>query len=469
MTDLNKYLLSNLLNQYYTEDNEQSLDLFFLSVKDLVFRFAYLIGQSESNANLVVTHTFFQIFKKTKKYQLSEASDEKVKSWLLSIALIFTKQFSKDNNSHANESNTYKKVSHKDNLKQILMLQNLLQIPEAHKISLYLHHNENFSYIEIGNIYHSSQQAIKKNITTGIEQLKISLKNSGISLTNDLIVREIEVLKLPEPKPELTNQIKSEHLATLSLKELPASDSNKSFTQWLIAMILIIPVVLGVIYLADEVYEMGKNIKKTTTADIENPKKVAPNAAKKLWDFAKENSDGFTVLKGNWIHNNIFGFMKTDYNTTTLIQTPFPFHKTSAPLVFKINSIIFNPFVDRPISSRLCGYLVNGDITVPYKFTNHITQITKKEKTPFLNGNYVEYNVYLIIHQKGIFLVDRQNQFISTMAFNDSISDNNNVVISLDNIYLKRLEVETLPVLPLEWEAHIQSVGAEQTPPIQTP
>jgi len=468
VTTNNTEMLSNLLSQYHSEENEQSLEMFFLSVKDFVFRFAYLINQSESNANTVVVNTFFQILKKTQKYPPPETSDEKVKSWLLSIALIFIRQFSKENNKGANESNTYKKVTHKDNLKQILMMQSLLQLQETLKVPLYLHHYENISYIEIGSIYHLSQQIIKKNITTGIEQLKISLKNSGISLTNDLIVREMEVVKLPEPKAELTNQIRIENLASLTLKELTSPSNNSSF-QWLIVLILLVPVIFGGIYLFGEINEIMKHQTQKNQQQTKSPEKIAPQVNKKLWDFKNENADGFTVLKGNWVHNINFGFMKTDYNTTTLIQTPFQFHKDSAPLVFKINSIIFNPFVDRPISSRLCGYLINGDTTVPYQFTNHITQIDKKEKTPLLNGNYIDYNVYLIIHQKGIFLVDRKNQFINSMAFTNVLSDNNIVVISFDNIYLKRIEVETLTLLPLEWEAHIQATFAEQPPTNQIP
>jgi len=348
------------------------------------------------------------------------------------------------------------------------MMQSLLQLQETLKVPLYLHHYENISYIEIGSIYHLSQQIIKKNITTGIEQLKISLKNSGISLTNDLIVREMEVVKLPEPKAELTNQIRIENLASLTLKELTSPSNNSSF-QWLIVLILLVPVIFGGIYLFGEINEIMKHQTQKNQQQTKSPEKIAPQVNKKLWDFKNENADGFTVLKGNWVHNINFGFMKTDYNTTTLIQTPFQFHKDSAPLVFKINSIIFNPFVDRPISSRLCGYLINGDTTVPYQFTNHITQIDKKEKTPLLNGNYIDYNVYLIIHQKGIFLVDRKNQFINSMAFTNVLSDNNIVVISFDNIYLKRIEVETLTLLPLEWEAHIQATFAEQPPTNQIP
>jgi len=468
VTASNTEMLSNLLSQYHTDENEQSLEMFFLSVKDLVFRFAYLINQNETNSNTVVVNTFFQILKKTKKYPPPDTNDEKVKSWILSIALIFIRQFTKESNKGANESNTYKKITHKDNLKQILIMQSLLQLQETFKVTLYLHHYENISYIEIGNIYHLSQQIIKKNIAAGIEQLKICLKNSGISLTNDLIVREIEIIKLPEPKADLANQIRIENLASLSLKELPSSN-NKSYYQWLIALALILPVIFGGIYLFGEINEIVKHNTHENQQQTKSPKKIASQMNKKLWDFKNENADGFTVLKGNWSHNNNFGFMKTDYNTTTLIQTPFQFHKSSAPLVFKINSIIFNPFVDRPISSRLCGYLINGETTMPYQFTNHITQIDKKEKIPFLNGNYIEYNVYLIIHQKGIFLVDRKNQFISTMAFTNVLSDNNVVVISLDNIYLKRIEVETLPLLPLEWEAHIQATIAEQPPTNQIP
>ena len=77
--------------------------------------------------------------------------------------------------------------------------------------------------------------------------------------------------------------------------------------------------------------------------------------------------------------------------------------------------------------------------------------------------------MYLIIHQKGIFLVDRQNQFISSMIFSEPISENNKTILSFDNIYLKRMEVESLPILPLEWDAHIHSIVSEQLPPIQAP
>lgn len=473
MTELNKDPLSNLLIQFFTEDNEQALDLFFLIAKDLVFNFAYTITQSESAANKVVIHTFYQVFKKTKKCPAADSSDEKVKTWLLSIALIFTKQFSKNDNTNSSESNSYKTVSHKDNLKQILVLKILMQLQDMQKVSIILNHKENLSYSDIGDIYHLSQQAIKKNITNGIDQLKINLKNSGVSLTNDLIVREIEILKLPEASLELSNQIKTDYLMTLSLKELSAPTNNSSHLQWLIGLVLIIPVIFGIIYLVDEVYEMGKNQEGNHKPKIESKteKLVAttPKTNKKLWDFTKENGEDITVIKGNWVHNPTLGFMKTDYNATTLIKTSFQFDKTSAPLVFKINSLIFNPFVDRPIASRLCGYLINNEKTVPYKFTNHITHIDKKEKAPLLHGNSVEYNVYLIIHQKGIFLVDRQNQFISSMLFTGNLSDNNIVALSFDNIYLKRMEVETLPILPLEWETHIQSSGSEQLPPTQVP
>lgn len=453
VSESNKINTKNLLISFYEEDNTDSLNLFFQINKLFLFHSAYYLLNQTLAAEEAVKKTFLIILKRAAICPTSIIQDEeKIKTWLLNITLRTAREIAKSGNYKSNNAIHQKNFSHKENLKQKLILEELFQLPEKLKLPLMLHYREKISNLEISYLYQTNQTQIKSYIQSTLDQLKILLKNSGLILTGDLICREIQIIKLPEYSQEFDRQMNFEFLSNLNLimpeiKSQPSS--NLPYFHLLSGIALAIPILLGLYLLYDEFSTKAENptpkpIIQTKTISIPV---ITEN--KKSWDFAKDNSQDFIVMKGFWTHDPIHGLMKTNYNTTTLVQTPFEFNSQDKPLILHFKSYIFNPFANREITSRLGGYLFYGKKNVKYKFISHVSQLNKNH-IKLLNGVAIDYSVKLIVHPKGIFVLDPNNQFISSMLFTEPIPPGCKVVIAFDNIYTKNISLESNGILSPE-------------------
>lgn len=459
--------ISELLMNYYDEDNLESLNLFFLANKEFVFRSALYVTNRTLAAEEAVKQSYLNILKRSSICPASIIHDEeKIKSWLLGIILVVARDVLKKDNKKSIVSVHQKSFSHKENLKQKLILEEVLQLPEKLKLPLMLHYRERISVLELSHIYQTNQSQIKNNMEAALDQLKILLKNSGLILTSDLICREIQVIKLPACSDDCTNQIRVENLSKINLSATIIKPNSQPYMNWFIVASIGIPILLVFIYLLDEKYNTQEQVEPPIIHQTESDpiilKPVETN--KTQWNFSYENDTGFTILKGFWTHNPTLGFMKTNFNTTSLIQTPFEYKKGSPPLVIKLEGFIFNPFPDREINSRLCGYLISGKKTVKYKFISHVTRISKS-KTKVLNGVAIDYPAKLIVHEKGIFVFDKENILVSSMLFTEPLPDTSNIVLGFDNIYTKSLSFEPNAILSNDIETKIKESNLEPVLP----
>ena len=463
MNDQNLDNLSSLLLSFYEENNTEAINSFFSINKNFAFRASYYLIKDIGLAESAVKQAFFSIYKKAFICPASAISDnDKIKAWLLNIVLITAREVYKRDKHTIKIQIRQKTLSHKDNLKQILILKATLDLPEKLKLPLMLYYKENVSYLDISEIYSAPQSTIKEDILMALEELKESLKNSGILLTGDLICREIKVIKIPEPTEEFLNQVSVEYLSTLKLPLTTIPSINQPSLQWLIMLVVALILVAGLFYLVDELYT---KFNKTSIEQNNPEKKILASIDlinKKSWDFSLENCHGLFVIKGTWTYNPIRGFMKPTFNETTLVKTPFEFNNNSKPMIIYMNSFIFNPFADREISSRLSGYLTYSGKTVKYKFTNHIPQLNKNKKL-YLNGYAIDFAVKMIVHQKGIFIFNSENQLINSMVFLEPIPLSCRLVIGFDNIYLKKLNHENTEILSPEIESIINKSITDAT------
>lgn len=457
---------SNLLMKYYDEDSPDSLNQFFLYSLDFVFRSSYYYLGHASLAEEAVKQTFYHILKRSSICPSSALQDdEKIKSWLIGILLNVSKEVSKKGKKKPLEAIHQRNISHKVNLKQTLILEEVLQLPEKQKLPLMLHYRERISILELSHIFQLSQTQIKSNIQAALDQLKVLLKNSGMILTGDLICREIQIIKLPEYSKDLQSQIRIENLSKLNVALELKKSNGQPFMQWLIIMAFAIPLLLTFLYLMEEKYSSPPP--ETQSPKKETPQKVIlqpKDENKTAWNFAIDTESGFTVLKGNWTHDPVNGIMKTNFNTTSLIQTPFVFTPNSQPTLIKVDCFIFNPFIDREISSRINAYLVSGKKTTKYKFISHVTKINKT-KTKFLGGAAIDNPVKIVVHQKGIFVLDKENKLISSMLFTEPLPLTSKIVLGIDNIYTKSISIEQNAILPLDIESKINESSLDTMAP----
>ena len=318
---------SSLLMKYYEEDNSESLNQFFSFNLDFIFRSSYYYLSQVSLAEDAVKQTFYHILKRSSICPSSALQeDEKIKSWLLGVLLNISKEVSKKGKKKPLEAIHQRNISHKVNLKQTLILEEVLQLPEKQKLPLMLHYREKISILELSHIFQLSQAQIKSNIQAALDQLKVLLKNSGMILTGDLICREIQIIKLPECSKELLSQIRIENLSKLNVAIELNKTNSQPFMQWLIIMAFAIPLLLTFLYLLEEKYTSPPPEPQTIKKEIPHKVIVQPKEENKnSWNFAVDNQSGLTVLKGNWTHDPVNGIMKTNFNATSLIQTPFVF------------------------------------------------------------------------------------------------------------------------------------------------
>ena len=132
----------------------------------------------------------------------------------------------------------------------------------------------------------------------------------------------------------------------------------------------------------------------------------------------------------------------------------------SQPTLIKVDCFIFNPFIDREISSRINAYLVTGKKTLKYKFISHVTKISKA-KTKFLGGAAIDNPVKIAVHQKGIFVFDKENKLISSMLFTEPLPLTSKIVLGLDNIYTRSISIEQNVTLPPDIESKINESSLE--------
>lgn len=426
--------------------------MFFTRYYPIIRRTAFLATKDISSAEEYLVELLYHIYKRNITCEINSIQESDILPWLLSSLLDIIKQKKYSHKTDYSQELARKKISHKENLKQVLILQFLLQLDSKVKLSIFFLYYENLNYFELSQIIGYDQNTLKETIEKGLDNIKMQLKNCGIFLTTDLLIREIKRLNLPEFTETIKEKISSNYLNSLSIKKTTISQKTQKHLHLIIITTLLIPLFFGVLFLLDELKSTPPESKEpiqepvvtTISKEPENIEPIKLIPIKNSWNFKLDTAEEFKVLKGTWVRNMEEGYMKTEYNKTTLILTPFLLDSSKAIVVF-IKGFIFSPQLKEPVLSRICGYLVHGKFTVENTFKN-IKNINTTKKIKTSHGISIPIEYRILIQQKGIFVFDDNYKLVNAMYFKEPAPNQCNFVLSLDNIYINLINLETSPI-----------------------
>lgn len=300
-----------LIEIYSVSLDQNCLTVLFLRHADIAFRTALRITKNTADAEDIVQISFVELIKTIQKFR----QEGSFLSWFLKIVSHRSLDYLRSNKRRSlreqqamkNDYYEEKKLETDDKQKEIIE-GHLNQLPSRYREPIYMKIIEGLSTNEVSKILSKPEKTIRTQIARGLEQLKSSLKNSGVTLsvlilTNYLSNLELQAAPSSLKSAEVTNRL----ITKINEKKYQTLTNNSTFLKPFLALASIIAIAFT-LYLFN--YQENE---KTSIKPDSIPTETILTKKSFFENFDKEQSSPFFEIKnGRVVTEKNGGINKTD-------------------------------------------------------------------------------------------------------------------------------------------------------------
>lgn len=158
------------LRVYDIGDEKMSVESLVTEYSNMLFRICMVILCNEQDAQDVLQDTFCRYIEKAVHFN----DKEHEKAWLIKVATNRCRDIHRQRIRHPH-ANIDEVTAYCEMPEQSEVLEALVRLPDKLKIVIYLHYIEGYKSAEIAQMLGISDQAVKKRMQRGREQLRLAL------------------------------------------------------------------------------------------------------------------------------------------------------------------------------------------------------------------------------------------------------------------------------------------------------
>lgn len=442
---MQNYSDEELVAKYKESRDHQYLTVLFTRHSDIIYRNVLRKMRNPSDAEDVVQTAYCKMIAGLLQYKGTGS----VLGWMLQVSLytcyeVYRSEKGRINREKKVMAERVKEVKEK-NYELTEMIENHLnKLPEIYKVPITLQIMDGLTIKEVAEVLEKSEKTVRSQIARGLEKLKVSLQNVGVTasvVSIGEVLKEIQLPVAPETikSSQFFNSLYQQK--ALASAKLAVTTSAKSF---LVQKIVIISLLVagsigGVLF-------FNKLEKKTKATSI-------PTIIKK-WDF--ENTkvladyqdigllNGAIAIEKSMGENQSNGLMVEE---KSILELDISKYKMPLKISYKTNYYF-------PKDTTLYGQMVVKSNYLKDQKVFFFTAVRERIKAEYksnkgkieLNGNWYS-NVFYIDEKSIDFWVEGQR---SQVLLGQS-SQNNKVYLSIygkaiiDNLKIESIEENTMP------------------------
>lgn len=151
----------------------QQFEQYYNKYCDLIYRISFTYLKNQTDAEDIVQEVFTKLLTCKKEFE----SDEHIKRWLIRVAVNACKSHigSFWNRNREYLDNADEPVYQNSDTKNTELWEEVSNLPEKSRITLYLYYFEGYSCKEISQMLRCGESAVKMRLRRGKEMLKIRL------------------------------------------------------------------------------------------------------------------------------------------------------------------------------------------------------------------------------------------------------------------------------------------------------
>ncbi|MBD5464560.1 MAG: RNA polymerase sigma factor [Lachnospiraceae bacterium] len=142
----------------------------------MLFKICLVILGNEQDVQDAIQETFLRYLKSMPEFQ----SEEHEKAWLIRVAVNVSKDMRRFQLRHPKVS-IEQLEDYYESPQDGEILEELLELPYKLKVVIYLHYIEGYRIKEVASILNISQDAVKKRLQRGREELRLLCSGKGMS------------------------------------------------------------------------------------------------------------------------------------------------------------------------------------------------------------------------------------------------------------------------------------------------
>jgi RNA polymerase sigma factor (sigma-70 family) len=191
---------ASLLRGFAERGDRKALELLFQRHADTAFRFALRLSGNAADAEDAVQSAFLQVFRTAGTYQGESA----VKSWILGFVMNACRNKAREEGRRkarqeraAGERETLVSAAPDEPESREHVRRAVQDLPEHYRAPLWLHYAEGLSSGEVADVLHLPEDTVRKQLSRGIDRLRVTLAPFGAALSLAAILPTLAVETAP--------------------------------------------------------------------------------------------------------------------------------------------------------------------------------------------------------------------------------------------------------------------------------